>query len=105
MGIINEKDFIEIIPSLSEKAFKPGERAEIDILDSHDFRYVESGEFKANLHVHTKYSDGTAEVEELLNCGEKIGKKSNGFILAITDHDTVDGIQEAYEIYNKNKRI
>lgn len=101
MGILNEKDFIEIIPSLSEKAFKPGERAEADILDSHDFRYVESGEFKANLHVHTKYSDGTAEVEELLNCGEKIGKKSNGFILAITDHDTIDGIKEAYEIYNK----
>lgn len=102
MGIINEKDFIDIIPSLSEKAFKPGERAEADILDSHDFRYVESGEFKANLHVHTKYSDGSAEVEELLDCGEKIGKKSNGFILAITDHDTIEGAQKAYELYKKN---
>lgn len=81
MGIINEKDFIDIIPSLSEKAFKPGERAEADILDSHDFRYVESGEFKANLHVHTKYSDGTAEVEELLNCGEKSAKNQTDLFL------------------------
>lgn len=101
MGIINEKDFIETVPLLTEKAFKPGERLDVNVLDSHDFRYVESGEFKANLHVHTKYSDGIADVEELLKYSEKLGAQHNGFLLAITDHDTIEGAQEAFEKYNE----
>ena len=101
MGIINEKDFIEKVSLLSENAFKPGERTDSKVLDSHDFRYLKSGEFKANLHVHTTHSDGTAEVDELLNYSEKIGAENNGFLLAITDHDTIEGAQEAFEIYNE----
>lgn len=46
-------------------------------------------------------SDGTAEVNELLKYSEKLGAENNGFLLAITDHDTIEGAQEAFEIYNE----
>ena len=42
-----------------------------------------------DLHIHTKYSDGTDEVIELLKNAEKVGLE----IISITDHNTV----KAYE--------
>ena len=38
-----------------------------------------------DLHTHTKYSDGTWDVQKLLQEAEK----NNVELLAITDHDTV----------------
>ena len=38
-----------------------------------------------DLHTHTKYSDGTWDVKNLLENAQKTGVE----ILAITDHDTV----------------
>ena len=95
MGIITEKDFIERIKNFDEYAFKAGERADKSVLDSHDFRYVKSGQFKANLHVHTQYSDGEMSIKELLDLSEYIAKTNPEFITAITDHDTIDGDKEA----------
>lgn len=95
MGIITEKDFIERIKNFDEYAFKAGERADKSVLDSHDFRYVKSGQFKANLHVHTQYSDGEMSIKELLDLSEDIAKTNPEFITAITDHDTIDGDKEA----------
>lgn len=47
----------------------------------------------ADLHIHTRYSDGTMSPEEVvadaLHCGINC--------IAITDHDTVDGISPAIE--------
>ena len=54
MGIINEKDFIKRIQNYSDQSFKPGDRKDLNVLDSHDFRYVNSGDFKANLHIHSQ---------------------------------------------------
>lgn len=96
MGIINEKDFINKITDLSEISFKPGERQNNQILDSHDFRYLKSGDFKANLHIHTKHSDGSMTVKEFLENVQKIPD----FTAAITDHDTIEGTKEAYKLIN-----
>ncbi len=46
---------------------------------------------KIDLHIHTCYSDGACTPEEIV-C--KYRKENYDFI-AITDHDTVDGVQEA----------
>ncbi len=101
MGIVNEKDFIKLVKSFSQTAFKPGERKDLNILDSHDFRYLESGEFKANLHIHTQYSDGEMTVKELLENAQKISEKNPNFLIALTDHDTIDGCKEAEKLINE----
>ena len=94
MGIVSEKDFIERVKNLSETSFKPGERKDLNVLDSHDFRYLESGEFGANLHIHSEYSDGSMSIDELLENAQKITEKNPNFLLALTDHDTIDGTKE-----------
>lgn len=50
----------------------------------------------ADLHSHTIHSDGTYTVEELVKLAKEKGLK----ILAITDHDTVDGIIDEEKINN-----
>lgn len=44
-----------------------------------------------DLHCHSTYSDGALSVHEVLN----LAKLNGGQYLALTDHDTVDGIVEA----------
>jgi len=51
-----------------------------------------------DLHVHSTASDGLLDPEELLVRAEEIGLKG----LAITDHDTVHGIEEAYAFLTTN---
>ena len=48
-------------------------------------------ESNVDLHVHTYYSDGTLSPTEII----KWAKKSKLDQIAITDHDGIDGIQEA----------
>lgn len=52
---------------------------------------------KVDLHTHTTYSDGALSPEELLN----LAKKKKIEILGITDHDTIDGIDEAIDYGKK----
>ena len=47
---------------------------------------------KADLHVHTTHSDGHASVKEVL---EYAARHTDLGILAITDHDTIEGALEA----------
>lgn len=47
----------------------------------------------SDLHTHTTFSDGRLSPEELL-CA---AKEANLSYIAITDHDTVDGIRHLYE--------
>ena len=47
-----------------------------------------------DLHIHTTYSDGTYSVEEILKKAKFLGLKG----IAITDHDTMEGIDEGKEI-------
>lgn len=46
-----------------------------------------------DLHLHTTYSDGTFSVKELLERAKKNGMSG----ISITDHDTMDGIEEGIE--------
>ena len=55
---------------------------------------------KIDLHTHTYYSDGILSPKELVNLAVKREIK----ILAITDHDTISGVEEAIK-FAKNKNI
>lgn len=48
---------------------------------------------RADLHTHTTASDGTLSPAELVREAAAVGLQ----ILAVTDHDTTDGIQQAQE--------
>ena len=47
----------------------------------------------SDLHTHTSFSDGRLTPEELVSAAKEVGLS----YLAITDHDTVDGIRHLYE--------
>ncbi|MBV7274574.1 PHP domain-containing protein [Clostridium sp. PL3] len=48
---------------------------------------------KGDFHLHTKNSDGKLSPKELVN----LAKKEKVDIIAVTDHDTVAGVEEAIE--------
>lgn len=52
---------------------------------------------RADLHIHTIYSDGIKTPEEIL----RMADKANLGAISITDHDSVDAYKELYEISNK----
>lgn len=54
-----------------------------------DMKYID-------LHVHSSYSDGTLSPKELVD----LALKQNLSYMALTDHDTVDGIQEIIDYKN-----
>jgi predicted metal-dependent phosphoesterase TrpH len=47
---------------------------------------------QADLHVHTTHSDGGATVPELL---EHVARRTSLRVIAVTDHDTIEGALEA----------
>jgi len=55
---------------------------------------------KADLHTHTMYSDGALSPYELLQKAKSVGLRT----ISITDHDSVDGLDEAKE-YAKELNI
>ena len=50
-------------------------------------------EYKGVIHVHTKFSDGSATVEEVI----RNAQKTNLDYIIITDHDTLDAVKYGYE--------
>ena len=52
---------------------------------------------KADLHMHSVHSDGTKEVKEIL----LRAKEKELDIIALTDHDSVEGVAEAIELGNE----
>ena len=50
-----------------------------------------------DLHIHTTASDGTCTPEEVV----RLAKKKGFSLIAITDHDTMDGVREAVEAGKK----
>ncbi len=46
--------------------------------------------FRADLHCHSSYSDGTLAPEEILHLAKEIGLQG----ISITDHDTIDGYSD-----------
>lgn len=68
---------------------------------------VKNGVFLADLHSHSKFSDGKGDVKKILenvaNYADKLnqlnGKK---FIYALTDHDSCEGVKEALCLISQN---
>ncbi len=58
-------------------------------------------EIKADLHMHTRSSDGEKAVEELID----LVKNANLNYFSITDHDTLRGSLYAYDIINNYKNL
>jgi predicted metal-dependent phosphoesterase TrpH len=51
---------------------------------------------KADMHLHTLYSDGTASVQEIL---DHVERHTDLDLVAITDHERIDGAVRAAEIH------
>lgn len=51
---------------------------------------------KADLHMHTNYSDGRLSPKQLI----ELSKRSGITIISITDHDNVNGLEEAIDYGN-----
>ena len=51
---------------------------------------------KADMHLHTLYSDGTADLRALL---EHVERSTDLDLIAITDHERIDGALRAREIH------
>ncbi|MCW9707770.1 PHP domain-containing protein [Fodinibius salsisoli] len=56
---------------------------------------------KADLHIHTKASDGRMSPEGILQCA----KKHKLEIIAITDHDTLKGYDQARELAERSDEL
>ena len=57
-----------------------------------------------DLHIHTKFSDGTDSIEELIDKWID----NNLQYVSITDHDTIDGVKYLYgnaNLINKLKEL
>ena len=54
------------------------------------------GHGKADMHLHTLYSDGTASVQALL---DHVERATDLDVIAITDHERIDGALRAREIH------
>ena len=55
----------------------------------------------ADLHIHTDISDGSLSTEEVIK-----EAKENGLThIAITNHDTVKGLEEANQMYERHTTI
>jgi len=112
-SIIGEKQLEFIIKSASRENFNPTEIIKhSQIYTKSDLEALAKKGFKLNLHIHTKHSDGRMSVKELLDkaaeyadiVNKETGNDSSlpSFIIAITDHDTLEGSKEAVNIISSN---
>jgi anti-anti-sigma factor len=54
----------------------------------------------ADLHIHTNYSDGLLEPEDAINYAVA---RTDLRVIAITDHNTLDGARHAYDYWRHNR--
>lgn len=108
--IIGLQEFTDAVKTFDNKHYMSG----ITTKFKNDFSFVKSGDFRANLHCHTKHSDGDMTVKELLDQAVKMAdlnakllKKDSlvpnaPFIVGITDHNELEGCLEAVNIIKEN---
>ncbi len=53
---------------------------------------------KADLHMHSTYSDGLATIEQILH---RVQHRTNLDVIAITDHDVINGALRARDLWAK----
>ena len=56
---------------------------------------------EADLHIHTHYSDGVMSPSEII----EYAKRKNLLAISVTDHDTVNGIDESIKLASKTDLI
>ena len=54
---------------------------------------------KADIHIHTTFSDGLNEPEDIVNY---VVANTDLSVIAITDHNTIDGARAAYDYWRKH---
>src|SRR5579885_2624931 len=54
----------------------------------------------ADLHMHSTYSDGTASIEQIL---EHVQHNTDLDVIALTDHDVIEGSLRARDLWAKGK--
>ena len=101
-SIIGPQEIQQILQDYDDKpeVFSVGE----------NWENVHNGKIRANLHMHTTSSDGSLTVTELLDKAAEYANKvkrenpktKEPFVVAITDHDTTEGISEAIKVISEN---
>jgi len=100
---------VDVIPNGSKEDYKNLSLEELEKF----YKNIIDGKFRVCLHTHTNCSDGKATPQEFLDCAvryaDKIARKNpkDGlppFMIALTDHDTVDGCQEIIKIIAENPK-
>lgn len=98
--VVGQNELISLLANLDEQAFMPGKRLDFNRVDTLDCKNLDTHKFWANLHVHTLHSDGLSGVSQILDYAAEIADSNAqnggfGFLLAITDHDIIEGTKEA----------
>ena len=107
-SIVGSDELKFLLSKLDARCFTPENYKDKSKIDTMDFLNIKNPKFFANLHVHTNASDGLANIEQILEAALKIAddnaqKQNFGFLLAITDHDTVKNAQKALQIVTKKE--
>lgn len=114
--IIGMQEYKNIIKEFSDSPtyYTPGTSLLTKRQDDFELIGKSNCTFRASLHNHTTCSDGKMSVLELLNqaalYADEVAKKINPstkakhapFVIAISDHDTVEGCREAVKIISQN---
>lgn len=110
-SIVGPQEFKDIISNFNNNPEVYSNGADKNS-DKPEIRNVIDGKFRANLHIHTNYSDGKLSVQKLLDnaaqYADKIAKNKydvnslEPFTIAITDHNTLEGCKEAVRIIRQN---
>ena len=106
-SIVGPHELEIILQNANYNSFNPGNNLIHGKLSVHNFEELAERGFSYNLHMHTTYSDGKMSIKSLLDQAAKYAdilyaKTSKRFIIAITDHDTLEGNKKALEIIAKN---
>ncbi len=107
-SIVGEEEFKTLISTFDVQSYSPGNRLNYNKVDSFDFENLKNHKFCVNLHVHTSASDGLSDIRTILDSAVKIADENFinsgfGFMLAITDHDTVENAVNAVKIISSEK--
>ena len=104
-------EFRELVSKFKPEHYQAGMQTGKKLTLDEFYKNSIDGNFRVSLHTHSNFSDGKATVEEFLDCAEKYAKKVKKmnkndnlppFTIALTDHDNLDGVKEAYRIIAKN---
>ena len=97
-------------PQEIKKIMSDFQKDEANFSTGENWKNVNNGDMRANMHMHTVASDGSLTVKELLDkaavyandvANDKL-KKAEPFVVGITDHDTTESAQEAIKIIERN---